>query len=254
MIDFIKLFSTFNNVKYYDIPHKYYVDGIQYTSVTTLLHKFTNEFDSDYWSQYKANEYGKTQQEVLDMWKLENKISTVKGSLVHKYAEDYLANKVFDYPQDHVIKELGSDLIQDAYNKSTKQFESFHKASFGKLIPIKSEFIVYDTNYKISGMVDQLFYNVKYGCIDIYDWKTNKEIKTINQYQKMLLPVNHLDDCNYYHYSLQLNLYKWIIEKNTGIKIGNMCIVWLNQNNNDFQVYKLHDMQKEIESILKYVK
>jgi hypothetical protein len=254
MIDFIKLFSTFNNVKYYDVPHKYYVNDVQFTSVTTLLHKFTNPFDEDYWSEYKAKEYGKTKQEVLDMWKLENKISTVKGSLVHKYAEDYIANKVFDYPQETVIKEFGSDIIKGSYDVSIKQFESFYNAAFGKLIPIKSEFIVYDLEYKISGMLDQLFYNVKMNCLDIYDWKTNKEIKTVNQYQKMLLPVNHLDDCNYWEYSLQLNLYKWIIEKNTGIKIGNMCVIWLNQNNSDFQLFKISDMQNEIQAILKYLK
>ena len=42
---------------------------------------------------------------------------------------------------------------------------------------------------------------------------------------KMFKPVNHLDDCNLNHYSLQLSIYAYIIKKhNPKLKIGKLVI------------------------------
>ena len=63
------------------------------------------------------------------------------------------------------------------------------------------------------------------------DYKTNKEIKTegFKNYegitQKMLFPLNHLDDCNLNHYTLQLSLYMYIILKhNPRLSAGKLTL------------------------------
>jgi ATP-dependent exoDNAse (exonuclease V) beta subunit len=52
------------------------------------------------------------------------------------------------------------------------------------------ELVVADDEYGIAGMVDCLFWNKKSEWLEIWDYKTNKEIKTSNNYRnKMLHPI-----------------------------------------------------------------
>jgi hypothetical protein len=43
--------------------------------------------------------------------------------------------------------------------------------------------------------------------------------------------INHLPDANFYHYSLQLNVYRTILEEKYGKIIKGMCLVRLHPNN-----------------------
>ena len=48
--------SVFNNIKYFDEPHQYYIDGEEMNSVTRVIGLFKQKFDSDYWSEKKAKQ------------------------------------------------------------------------------------------------------------------------------------------------------------------------------------------------------
>jgi len=45
-----------------------------------------------------------------------------------------------------------------------------------------------------------------------------------------------LEDSDLEIYSLQLAMYKLIIEKNTGIKLGKSYVVWFSHNNDNYKV------------------
>jgi ATP-dependent exoDNAse (exonuclease V) beta subunit len=99
-------------------------------------------------------------------------------------------------------------------------------------------------------MIDQLFYNVKAKEFQIWDYKTNKAITTKNDYKKrMLNELWHLDECEFNTYSLQLGLYKKIIEENTNIKIGSSYICWVNEVNDTYKPMKVANMDSEINKI-----
>ncbi len=53
-------------------------------------------------------------------------------------------------------------------------------------------------------------------------------------------------------YSLQLNIYKFILEKNYNVKIKDMYLVTLHPENNlkNFEKIKVNDMQKRVKSLL----
>ena len=52
------------------------------------------------------------------------------------------------------------------------------------------------------------------GLFDINDYKTNKVINFYSQYAKKLLPpMDHLDDCQYNIYALQLSIYAYFYEQ-----------------------------------------
>ena len=77
-------------------------------------------------------------------------------------------------------------------------------------------------------------------------------IKKDNRWQSALTDcIKHLPDCNYYHYCLQLNTYKALLEKNYGEKIKDMYLVCLHPNNENksYQLIKVLDLQKEVKDL-----
>lgn len=233
-----KLFTTFNDMVYYDEPHKYYSNGEQLISVTTLIHKYVPEFDEIYWSSIKSKQYGLSVREILRAWKFINNKGTMKGSIIHDYAENLFLNKVFPYPKKNIIDYFGFDPIWEEYLITKKHVNNFHKVSKGKLIPIRTEMVVRDPESLVAGMLDILFYNVKAKEYQIWDWKTNKSF-SMREDRKLLDELCLLDDCDLEIYSLQLSMYKFIIEKNTGLKLGNSYVVWFSHNNDNYEVIEM---------------
>ena len=74
------------------------------------------------------------------------------------------------------------------------------------------------------------------------------ELKKENPWQSAITPcIEHLPDCNFYHYSLQLNTYKALLEKNYGVKVKGMYLVCLHPNNENksYQRIEVADLQKK---------
>jgi hypothetical protein len=63
-----------------------------------------------------------------------------------------------------------------------------------------------------------------------------------------------LDDTNFWHYSLQLNTYKAIIEEKYGRKVVELCLVCLHPNNADYQLIPVPFMEKEMVNLFAYRK
>lgn len=260
-----ELFYAFNGLKFHDDVHKYYHNDKNLISVTTLLHKFEEQFDSLYWSEVKGFEYDMPQLDVLEMWNAWNLKSTIKGRAIHNYAELLFNNKIYKFSNEIIDRELGSKYlrilqdypelykdknipkmegytIMEEYLKVKTFVDNFYRDTFNKLIPIKTELVVYDLDWEIAGMLDILFWNVKKQAIQIWDWKTNKEFEMKNDFKKKLLhPFIKHDACHFEIYSLQLSTYKAIIEKNVNVKIDGLFVVHLNEKNDNYKVIECKD-------------
>jgi len=235
-----EFFTTFNDVTYHDEPHKYYVGGKELISVTTLIHRYQEDFDEEYWSKVKSEQLGVPQFEIKRAWRFINKKGTIKGSGIHDYAENLFLNKVFPYPKQQILEEFGFDPVLPEYKITKKHVDNFHRNVQGKLIPVRTEMILYDKESLIGGMLDILFYNVKTGEYQIWDHKTNKEL-TLKTERRLKNKLYILDDSDLTIYSLQLSMYKYIIEKNTGIKLGKSYIVWYSHNNSNYEIIQTKD-------------
>tara|TARA_R110002020_G_scaffold190204_1_gene389675 strand:+ start:6319 stop:7098 length:780 start_codon:yes stop_codon:yes gene_type:complete len=254
----IKELSVFNNIKFYEKEHTYYIGEEKLTSATSLIGKFKQPFDVEYWADRKAKERGITVEEIKAEWDFKKDFACEKGSALHAFVESYLFNKIFDFPEERVKSILKKDeFVEDCRMKVEKLkelFDKFYKDSYGKLIPVRAELVVGDSELGIGGMVDQLFFNEKSGKLEIWDWKTNKEIKKKNKWQRFKEPLSHLDICELNTYSLQLSLYKYIITKNTNLELGDCYIVWLNEKNDDYHIFKCYNFEKEIKEIIEFTK
>jgi len=250
----VKELAKFNNIKFHDKEHKYYLNGNRTKSVTSVIGKYKHPFDKDYWSQKKADERGITKEEIIKEWKYKADFSCEKGSAFHEYVENYLTNKLFPFPEHRITEALGGEEnmleCKEVVKKLIKLFDKFYDDSFGRLIPVRAEVVVGDEEWGVTGMIDQLFYNEKSQKLEIWDWKTNKEIKRKNKWQQFKEPLSHLDVCELNTYSLQLSFYKLIVERNTELLLGDSYIVWFNENNEKYEIIKCFDFREEILKIM----
>lgn len=253
--------KKFERVKFYEEPHIYtYVEdddsetqfGI---SVTTLVGKYENPFDEDKIAGIVARRDGIPKAEVLAMWHFDRDFACAKGTHTHAYNE-YLwrwnGEVLYDYDKEAVIKEFGYDVISPVWDKLKAICTKFYQKFKDKIIPIGLEQYVCSKDYDICGAIDFLAYSKKLDEIIIIDYKTNKGINTeAYKNQKMLFPLNHIPDCNFYHYSLQLAIYKYLIEYETGIKVSSKkWLIWMNENNDDYTLYECENLDKEAKDIL----
>ncbi|GAF95476.1 unnamed protein product, partial [marine sediment metagenome] len=131
-------------------------------------------------------------------------------------------------------------------------FELFENTIGRDMRPYRTEWMVWDKELKFAGSIDMVFENPD-GTLQIYDWKRCKEIKKNNRWQSATTAcISHLPDCNFWHYSLQLNTYKYMLEKNYGKKVTKMYLVCLHPNNSNrsFLRYEVAPMAQEIEDLM----
>ena len=219
-----------SHITFDPVPHKYTVDGeTDYTSVTTWNHQFFKPFDSDAiingmrkranWKDSKY--YGMTNKEIKKMWFENGKKSADLGTIMHENIEKYY-NEV----------EVHDDSIEYGYFNN---FEEERLRSFGKdLEPFRTEWMVWAKELKLSGSVDMVYRNKKTGHLEIYDWKRTKELTgNMPNYGKYAIHplLDHIGDTKFWHYALQLNTYRYILENYYGYKVDKLCLVCLHPEN-----------------------
>ena len=175
------------------------------------------------------------------MWKYIDKEKSKEFLLSLGLLNDNISDK------DKIIKLMGRDDLADKWDKLTYLADKFYELTKQFIIPIACELKIFDEETRVAGAVDLLAYHIDSGELVIIDYKSNKEIQRYNAYNEyMLKPLQHLPDINYYHYSLQLNGYQYIIEKNTHLKLrNNHFIIWINEKNDEAKIFMTQNLIKE---------
>lgn len=247
-----KLQEVFGDYKFVSDGHYYLYDGKRVgISTTGLIHQYSNEFDSETMSQQVANKRAISQHEVLEEWRIENLHSTIKGSLVHEYAQSLWENKQYDFDYSKIPKEIDLNRLKCDVEKLKIQADNFYNDYKDRLTLIGCELYLGDEDFDECGATDIIFYNNLTGGVEVMDFKTNKKIEKENPYKKfMKVPLQDLPDNNYNHYSLQLCNYAYKITKNTGIEITEKLIVYFGTQNDNYEIIEPLKLTKEIKKIL----
>ena len=275
------------NVAFENESHTYWNvnDNKRYISVTTLIHRYVQEFDKEFWSAYKALEklmpkeswavekksllntkkfnreildtyniseleFNKTQQDILDAWDAENRKSCDRGTKIHEEIE----HSFYDHPKDISLQKFGLG----------GKFEC--KKDYSELdldCGVYPEYLIYresdDGILRIAGQVDLI---VKQGNeITIIDHKTNKKIdqksgfdSTTKSNARMKYPLNNLMDCNFYHYTLQLSTYAWMLQKiNPQFVIKDLILNHYDHNGKN-TIYHCEYLKDDVERMLSHYK
>lgn len=239
----IKLFAKkeLSKFDYIDFNEQYhfYTDTVndkKFEKSTTQFYKeFTEPFNMKKWSRIKCSEYRMTPEELAKHWCNLGKEASERGNDFHNFAEkSYIDKKTGEYE-----------------NKTLKKyFIQFLKDTNKRLICLGNEINVGDRIINIAGRMDIMFYDLFTKEYIIGDWKTNKEIKFKNNYN-MTGFFQWFDTSEYTKFSLQLSMYKFIIERNTNIKIGRLEIYWFNEKNYSYVPVLLSDYSKAIYNYFK---
>lgn len=276
------------NIAFIEETHKYFDvtnPDAKFTSVTTMIHSYTQEFDKNFWSAYKSlekllpkdawniekksllsskkfdkiilemydiseNDFNREQQNILDEWDNENRKSCERGTKIHADLENSFYQKKKDI--DISKFEIGGKFVCEK-GRTALDLENGIYPEY--LISRVSE----DGKLRIAGQIDLL---VKKGNkLTIGDFKTNKKIETksffnqrTKQSVKMKFPLNNLDDTNYWHYCLQLSTYAWMLQKyNPEFEIEDLVMIHFDHNDN-MTVYHLPYLKTEVIKMLNHFK
>ena len=197
------------NIEFDEPTHTYTICGdSNYTSVTTWIHRFFPHFDPDSiigkmrngknWTP-ENKYYGMTNTEIKNEWNKAGKEARELGTLMHLNIENYYNGLSytpgFTETRDY---ELFQDYLRD----------------HNEYVPYRTEWTVYTKKYRLAGSIDMVYIDPNVpGKYILADWKRSKEIKFENRWETGLGPLSYIDNCNYWHYTLQLNVYRMILEK-----------------------------------------
>lgn len=182
--------------------HTYSIGDRYLIPATSLIHSFFPEFDEDKHSLRIANREGRTQEEVLDEWEGKRTRACDFGTKVHSFAEMYLKGE--DPPEPDTDKEK-------LYFKWTGQCIRRLQKNY-EIVAIEET--VFSEDFGVAGTVDLVAKNLETGQYAILDWKTNEKIKETNTFAEGthgLGPCSDIYNCNYWHYVLQINLYRVLL-------------------------------------------
>jgi ATP-dependent exoDNAse (exonuclease V) beta subunit len=224
-----------------EAPHVYYLDGTPVkTSVTTFIHSMFPHFNANkiapfshkkHFNNPDSEYYQLSVEEIKDLWENNRDTAATAGTKMHKSIELF-------YNEEPITTEM-------LESTEFQYFTNFNN-DFKHLKPYRTEWEVFDEDHCLAGSIDMIYENPD-GTLVIYDWKRSKEIKTENKYEKGYAPLDHLPNCNFWHYSLQLNTYKRILETNYGKTIVGLFLVILHPNNMNYIRLEVPDMQDTVQ-------
>ena len=227
--------------------HSYFIDGVKAKgSVTKIVSAPFRPFDPDgvignmtfREGKRTTGKYaGMTEEEIRAAWDK----ARDDGTKMHENIE-CLLNDVAP---------------EDGFNSSEecRQFLCFVQSELKskKLIPYRTEQILYTDCGTVAGSCDLQAYDTKQKRVVLFDWKRCDEVENTSRWGFGNRPVSHLSDCKFTKYALQLNMYKLILERYYDVKVreeNGMGIVALHPSNDNYTLLWVPDMQREAAKLL----
>lgn len=232
--------TIFTNIRFDADEHRYYYGDYQeLTSVTKALKRFKKPFDADGIAAKVAAKEGRPISAILAEWEAKGEKSRALGVQVHQHILKALCGQ----PNQQIS--FDPFLSLNTLAPEIRAFDVLWHTLSTKVSYLKDhiEWVIGDAELGLAGTVDAMFFNLETKKYHIWDWKTGK-FGLFNQFQTLLKPFDYLDDCPLNVYSLQVSLYRLIIERNTGLELGDSYLVHLSSDG--YQVYRAVDLRERL--------
>ena len=245
-------------IEFREASHKYLVrnaDGRRVEalgSVTGLVARFHPAFDAQAvvdkmmrgraWprrSYVKSSGEAMSREEILTQWRSNGEVQSARGTLMHYHIEQF----------------FNAATIAEPHSPEFQQFLAFERDFMRArgLRPHRTEMSLFHCGLAIAGQCDLLCVDMT-GRVVILDWKRSKEIRVSNRFGKMLTPLQHLDDCNYWLYGLQLNIYKYILTTEYGLDVSEMFLGVFHPTQSGPRAVQVPEMSREIDLVLEHLR
>ena len=262
-----KILSSFQGLEFVDEGHRYFLNGEELCSVSSIAGRYEHEFDEVAQSISYAEKHGETPEYWRDQWKFTNLKATITGTQVHSYAESlawlnlkcpenitddnkykYIADKGWLIPTRHkeeaalkFWKEFPENMyvvlpetrVYSSPNPSLPRFRENYAGTFDLLMYYKNP-----KNPAKSGLI-------------IGDWKTNGDLykeysRTKNK--MMYPPFDNLYDEPLGGYTIQLSCYQIPLE-DIGLKILGRRVIWL-KDDGTYEIVPIDNVTAKLRNIL----
>ena len=245
--------DSFKDFKFYEDGHYYtYKDKPVGITVTRIIDEYENEFNQQEVAEKCAIKQNISVSEILAEWKYKADFACAKGTTCHEWAQSLWSGEkwnplLFD----------NSEEFKKARKEICEQAIMFKHDYQDHLEHLQDELVVGSAEYDIASAIDHLFYNKLTGGLVLVDYKTNSTLKGYNDSEynrrytkKMKVPLHKIDDDALHHYYIQLSIYRFLIEKYTGLKVEEMFIVYMSENIENYEIIEIPYLKKEVEMIL----
>lgn len=191
-------------IRFTESDHSY-IDsaGLRYTSATTIIKGAFLPFDAPKMAEGVAKREGGTVAEVLATWEMKRMASSDFGTRFHSNMEATIKGLPRPCPPKNEKEILAFRVGVETAKKLMTRYGA----------NIWAEKIVFSPFYKVSGTLDLIASD---GGLNyyIFDWKTNEQIKRSNTFQSCAIQgLEHLEDCDFVRYGLQLSLYERVLRR-----------------------------------------
>lgn len=209
--------QVFSDLIFVEETHTYSLKSdptVKFKSATGVIKNYVKEFNPYLVSEEKAkNNLKKNPNDPRDgsfyrkRWKLQEQEALARGNRVHYYAECY-------------------PFLEEPYcNKEKGVYEFFNNFLPPHIHVLLIEIRMFDSSIGLAGTADLLLYDESKDKIIIADWKTNRNL--FEYYGNLDGAFSKYQATSYYKYSIQLSIYKYLIEKHTQYKVSEGWIMWL---------------------------
>ena len=190
-------------------------------------------------------------EEALDHWDRIGTMASEVGTFVHAQTENYFRDGTFETVYPFCYR---GETEEISVEKEKQHFLQFVKDY--AIQPYRQEWPVYDTTLNIAGTID-LICQEDDGEFTIYDWKRSAKVVNAQGQPitegfngKMSLNGINLPDTSFYHYCLQQNLYRYMLETHYGIRVRAMNLVVLCADYPSYYVAQVPKMDEVISQII----
>ncbi len=243
-------------IQFNPYEHIYLFNGReQFKSVSELISYFFEPFLAYKIAEIHVRKYGGTEGEILEKWDMAGCMASEAGTFMHKQIENVYNG--LEYQKVYHFRYNGKYLHADT--EISLEQERHHFMNFKKdhdFKPYRTEWAIYDEGLKIAGTIDMI--HKRGEVFDIYDWKRSGKIVdeegapvTIGFRGKSgINGLESVQDTAYWHYCIQQNLYRYILERNYGITVGKMYLVVMIATMDNYIKLEVPRMNEAIEVIV----
>lgn len=223
--------------------------GQRFSSVTQLIHSLVNPFDEDAvaeaivkqpLSRKKPKYQGMSKQQILDYWHFLNDEANEYGTKIHELIEEYLFKHKVLFPSVEIDKKI---------------LKAYDDLDVDEGETVWPERIMYSPEHALAGTAD-LVIDINDIYFDIGDWKTNREFNFFDSFgfKTMKKPLDHLQDCHYSIYSVQLSIYAYMYEIETGRKCRQIWIGYWDRETQTIKRIPIMYLKNEARKVLEFHK
>jgi hypothetical protein len=228
-----------------------YKNEVRLLPVSSLIAHFFEHFDAQAAAQRQFERYGVPVEETLAKWERVGKLACEVGTFVHEQTENYFRDGTF---KTNYSFEYKGTVEQINVAREKQHFLRFIKDY--DIHPYRQEWPVYDLELNIAGTIDMIC-KMADGEYIIYDWK--RSTKVVNAQGQPIVQAFGgktgfngitLPDTAFYHYCIQQNLYRYMLEAHYGIRVKAMNLVVLSPDYPTYFVAPVPKMDDVIQQII----